>query len=101
MMCKDGFVRNYAVDATVCTCGVPEEYVHAAKSPDASIMENVFAQMVSDSKDYPVPTAVQELTDMLTTIWEKLPMPYLQKLSDSMPRRFEAIVKKNGHITKY
>ena len=54
-LCKDNKIRYYAVDATMCTCKVPCDYVHAAKSPDVAIMENLWTWMVTESKKHPVP----------------------------------------------
>ncbi len=33
--------------------------------------------------------------------WEKIPLAYLEKLVESMPRRIEVVIKAKGGATKY
>jgi hypothetical protein len=98
MKCKDGKVCHYAVK---CTCKVPHEYVHATKSPDVAIVENLWAWMVTESKKHPVPQTEDELVALLRKIWKDIPRNYIRGLIDSIPDRLSSVIESEGALTKY
>ena len=98
---RDGIVRYYAVDTEKCKCTVPDNYVHAAKSPDAAIMENLWAKMVTESKKHPPPQSEEDLITLLHDLWTEISMEYIKTLINSIPNRLEKIVEVKGSMTKY
>ena len=72
-----------------------------AKSPDANIIEHVWAQMVREYSNQPRCESTADLKERLTDIWKLIPQKDIQNLFDSIPQRFQAIVKANGKMTNF
>lgn len=71
-----------------------------AQSPDLNPIEHVWA-VLSREVDRRAPTSVDELWQIVQEEWNKLDVAYLEKLSQSMRRRLEQVIAKEGDATKY
>ncbi len=47
------------------------------------------------------PTNLQQLHDVIMSIWTKISEEYFQHLVESMPRRIKAVLKAKGGPTRY
>ena len=43
----------------------------------------------------------EELWEQIQSVWDSIPLSYIQSLFDSMPKRLRAVKKKNGGTIKY
>ena len=72
-----------------------------ANSPDLNIIENVWSIMDVElaKKRY---RTYEGLKAAIRKIWqEKVTLDYVRALYDSLPRRWAAVVRAEGHPTKY
>ena len=99
--CKDGKVRKYKMDAEICDCAIPEAYIQMAKSPDANIIENLWAVMVERMRTQQLPNTLEDFKTLIVSTWDSIELDYIQKLYHSMPNRFLKIEKAKGRLTKY
>jgi len=73
-----------------------------AQSPDLNIIENVWHRIKRELQhDVGNITSVTGLKTAIRRIWENLPVDYVQNLYKSILRRISAVLRANGHITKY
>lgn len=70
------------------------------QSPDLNIIENVWAY-VKRNIPYRVGRSKQELWDEIVEVWSKIPLEFISKLFDSIPRRLNEVILNNGGQTKY
>ena len=73
------------------------------QSPDANPIENAWTKLKSIIRRYPAASNLDELTKNIKRGWRELgrDTAYLQKLTDSMSNRVEAIIAADGDVTKY
>ena len=71
------------------------------KGPDMNPVENIWAELVRLSDQQPPPSNRSELWDNVQAAFNLLEDDYFQALLDSMPRRMETVVVKQGGWTKY
>ena len=69
-------------------------------SPDLNPIENLWFLVDRMAKARSCNTAL-DLFEALEAAWKAVPLDYLQKLIDSMPRRVQAVIKAKGSYTKY
>lgn len=98
---KNGKIRQCSIDRQKCNCQVPSTYVHMAKSPDLNPIENVWAKMTTWINQQPRPHSSLEFRQLVFRAWDSLSLEYIRSLFDSMPRRFEQVVARNGDLTCY
>ncbi|KAL7291992.1 hypothetical protein TKK_0014277 [Trichogramma kaykai] len=72
------------------------------RSPEINIIENVWAEMVREWRPTMATTEAQLIARVEQT-WESLRnnLEYFQKLTDSIPRRLQKIIDKNGSGIRY
>ena len=71
-----------------------------SQSPDLNPIENLWSILEDRSKKRKVNTK-EELIQELRKEWNSLSEDLLFKLSDSMPRRIQAVLAVKGWMTKY
>ena len=71
-----------------------------SQSPDLNPIENLWSILEDRSKKRKVNTK-EELIQELRKEWNSLSEDLLLKLSDSMPRRIQAVLAVKGWMTKY
>lgn len=71
-----------------------------AQSPDLNPIENLWREVKVALKGKN-PSNKDELWTFIKAAWENIPIKTCQALVDSMPRRCLAVIKNNGHATKY
>jgi transposase len=70
-------------------------------SPDLNPIENAWKVMKSRVRRLAT-SNLEELKKEIVRVWiEEMSPEYFEKLSDSMPRRLEEVIKAKGQITKY
>jgi hypothetical protein len=73
-----------------------------ACSPDQSIIEHCWDYVDDRVRELEVkPRNLDELWDVLQAEWEKIPLSFIRKLYDSIPRRINAVLCNKGSYTKY
>jgi hypothetical protein len=73
-----------------------------ASSPDQSIIEHVWDYLDRQVRKYKVgPSNIDELWGVLQYEWERIPLSYIHKLYESIPRRIEKLHEARGRWTKY
>ena len=71
-----------------------------AQSPDLNIIENLWSILKKNiCKRHP--ETLEELWNYAQEEFEKIPVEYIVKLYDSIPRRLQLVVAKRGYPTKY
>ncbi len=71
-------------------------------SPDLNPIENVWAwmkQQLADSTSTSLPELQREITELWTLKMDDI--PYLKALVESMPKRLQDVIDRNGNTTKY
>ena len=71
-------------------------------SPDLNPIENVWSwmkQQLRDSTATSLPDLQKEITELWTMKMDDI--PYLKALVESMPRRIEDVIRRDGNTTKY
>lgn len=101
VVCKNGQIRHYAVDAEVCHCKIPSEFFHPARSPDMAIAEHFWAWMERWLNKQQPASNEKEFEEMVHRAWAALPVDYIQKLVSGIPKRLQALVAAKGKHTKY
>lgn len=73
-----------------------------ANSPDLNPIENIW-KLLKDSiqKKEDFPRTIDELKIALTEAWSEFDTSILREVTDSMPRRIQAVLNANGGQTKY
>ena len=71
-----------------------------AQTPDLNPIENLWQELDDRVRKKPV-TLTDELKRRLREEWNGIDPAYTNKLVASMPKRLQAVIKQNGHITKY
>ena len=71
-----------------------------SQSPDLNPIENLWSILDANLKNR-TPQNEAELLEILQEGWRNLPTDLLEHLSDSMPRRIEAVIAARGFATKY
>ena len=71
-----------------------------SNSPDLNPMENLWGYMEHKLKNRVCATN-EELWEQIQSVWDSIPLSYIQSLFDSMPKRLRAVKKKNGGTIKY
>ena len=72
----------------------------SAQSPDMNIIEQVWTYMEKE-KVKRAPVNLQQLWKVLQDIWTNIPVHFIQKLYDIVPRRVNEVYKAKGFHTKY
>ena len=73
-----------------------------AQSPDLNPIENLWDELQRRlRKRNPRPANKHELYTALKEEWERIPRKIYKKLIDSMPRRVQECIEKNGSPTSY
>ncbi len=63
-------------------------------------IEHLWDYIKRELKKYTIKN-LKELREKVLEIWYKIPKEVCQKLIDSMPRKFEAVIRANGKHTRY
>ena len=87
-------VKSYIRDNQITTLQWPSQ------SPDLNPIENLWSILDNRTK-LRRPQTEEQLFQILKTEWESFGIELLQTLSDSMPRRLQAVIDNNGWPTKY
>lgn len=69
-------------------------------SPDLNPIENVWNEMKRKLGKLPL-SSVDSLVENIRTLWADVDPEYFKRLSDSMPKRVNAVLKAKGNMTKY
>ena len=73
-----------------------------ANSPDLNPIVHLWSYLKRELGLYPeAPESMEELWERVQDVWTKIPIRYIQKLYESMPRRMEEVVHNRGGHTKY
>ena len=73
-----------------------------ANSPDLNIIEHVWSYMKRRlDQCEKAPQTLDELWECVQDIWTSIPLEFLQKLYDSMPRRMRELLRNKGGHIKY
>lgn len=73
-----------------------------SRSPDLNLIENVWGFLVKVIEKRNVrPRNSEELLNVLNDAWETISEEYCINLYNSLPRRFNELLRKNGAIIKY
>jgi transposase/RNAse (barnase) inhibitor barstar len=73
-----------------------------ANSPDINPIENLWSYLKRELDLYKeAPRTLDELWERVQEVWTNIPISYIQKLYESMPRRMEEVVRNRGGCTKY
>lgn len=75
-----------------------------AKSPDLSIIENLWTILKRRVGNLPPSVKRQGLWDKVREAWESMQLDHdeiLQPLFDSIPKRLDAVIAAEGGSTKY
>ncbi|KAJ3992047.1 hypothetical protein F5050DRAFT_1801908 [Lentinula boryana] len=75
---------------------------HESKSPDMNIIKNVWNFVETQiRRRSPLPNSVDQLWVALQEEWSRIPIEYINKLYDSLPRRVSDVIAANGGATRY
>jgi transposase len=75
---------------------------HPPNSLDLNPIENIWARVKYQlAKDYPYITSEAQLREGVQKIWDSIPDDYFNKLIESMPDHYAAVVKAHGGSTRY
>jgi transposase len=73
-----------------------------SSSPDLNPIENVWGLMVRRMRRENFrPQNRQQFIHVISDEWHSLTQEYCQNLVESMPRRLDLVIEKNGAATKY
>ena len=73
-----------------------------AQSADLNPIEQVWHYLkVQIGRQDTRPTSIHQLWEFVLEEWELIPLEYIQRLYESMPRRVEKVLKARGGHTKY
>ena len=73
-----------------------------SNSPDMNPIEHVWDDVDKRIRQVACPPSnIQELRDLINTIWYSTPLTYIQSLYDSMPRRICCLKRARGGYPKY
>lgn len=71
-----------------------------SQSPDLNPIENLWS-IIDDKIRHRSCNNGDELFKSLQEAWNDIPVAYLRTLVESMPRRCQAVIDKEGYATKY
>ena len=73
------------------------------QSCDLSPIENLWRGLNRIIRNMPTCSNLDQLAKQISKAWKKLAKDtaFLNSLTDSMPRRVEAVIQANGDVTKY
>lgn len=72
------------------------------QSPDLNPIEHVWAYVKRQLSLYETaPETLEDLWERVQAIWTNIPIDFLERLYESMPRRISAVIKAKGGLTKY
>ena len=73
------------------------------QSCDLNPIENLWRGLNRIIRNMPTCSNLTELAKTITKAWKQLAKDtaFLNALTDSMPRRVEAVIQANGDVTKY
>ena len=69
-------------------------------SPDLNVIENLWS-IIKRRVEELRPGSLQELVDLIFTVWESIPMDLIRRLIDSMGDRLRKVVSLNGYPNGY
>ena len=73
-----------------------------SKSPDLNPIENIWAHLqFRISSRRPSAESLPQLAQYLVEEWDRIPLPIINRVVDSMPRRVQAVIAARGRSTKY
>ena len=73
-----------------------------ACSPDLNPIEHLWSYLKRELQSYETsPNNLDELWDQVQEVWAKIPIKYIQKLYESMPKRMSDVCQAKGGHTKY
>ncbi|GFY14937.1 transposable element Tcb2 transposase [Trichonephila clavipes] len=78
----------------------PRRLETPTQSPDFNPIENLWMHLDTEVREKNV-TSKDNLKEKLQKVWNSSNIEITKKLIESMPRRFEAVIKANGLFTKY
>ena len=90
-------------------CAAVEKFVHdniifnlpwPPQSPDLNIIENVWHYVKKELKKCKSAT-IRDLENNILKIWQSVPVDFIRRLIDSVPRRLAAVHRCRGYNTKY
>jgi hypothetical protein len=93
-MVVNQYMENKTGDGTLTVLDWP------AQSSDMNIIKQVWTYMEQE-KVKRAPTNLQQLWEVLQDIWRNIPLDFIQKLYDGVPRRVNELCKAKGFHTKY
>lgn len=73
-----------------------------AQSPDLNIIENCWKKMKHEiNRNVHNLRTNDDLAAAVRQAWENIPLQFIQRLYQSIPRRIQAVIKSKGCLTKY
>jgi hypothetical protein len=73
-----------------------------AQSPDLNPIENLWNEVDKKVRNLSnQPKSLEDLKRKVKYAWRSIPLEYIQKLVESMPRRIQACIAAEGRATKY
>lgn len=73
-----------------------------AQSPDLNPIENLWNEVDKKVRNLSnQPKSLEDLERKVKYAWRSIPLEYIQKLVESMPRRIQACIAAEGRATKY
>jgi len=79
---------------------VPEVIDWPSCSPDLNPIENIWA-IIKQKVEYCMLNNLKELERYMIKEWQAIPESILKNLVDSMRRRCQEVLKKNGELINY
>lgn len=74
-------------------------------SPDFNIIENCWSMLKREVKneifERGQPRVREQLLEMIERKWQSISVEFIDKLYQSLPRRMEEVIKRDGDITRY
>jgi len=95
-------VHTAVVAQAVLSAAKVEVLPWPAKSPDLNPIENLWF-VIEDNlrKCQQPPCNLWQLEQMVQEEWAAIPLKFLHRLINSMPRRVKAVIEAEGEATRY
>ena len=72
------------------------------KSPDLSIIENIWLYMKRELQKSAVDiTTKNDLLREIQSVWQNIELDYMRNLYQSIPDRLNDVIEMTGHLTKH